>query len=51
MCPSGSRRHPLKYFSILLQKEEARSLSMIIDVMPLLNSVLLFKVLRPPDLP
>lgn len=31
-------------------EEEARSLSMIIDVMSLLNSVL-FKVLRAPDLP
>lgn len=48
MCPSG--KCPLKYFSILLQKEEARSLSMIINVIPLLNSVLLFKVLRAPDL-
>lgn len=47
MCPSG--KCPLKYFSIFLQKEEARSLSMIINVIPLLNSVL-FKVLRAPDL-
>ena len=46
--PSG--RGSLKYFAMLLQEEEVRSLSMATDVTLLLNFLLLFRVLSTPDL-